>query len=300
MASKSARKYSITGLYFILPFLVMLLLFRLYPLLFTFQISFMRWDLLSPREFLGLANYQRLVADPVFLQSVWNTFLIWLMNVFFRLGVALVFAYFLSQRFFSRSKHFFMAVFYLPNLITATSIATLFAILLDWRTGTFNFLLIELGLIDQPVYWLNSAFWARAVTAFTIGWMWFGYAAILLMAGMSAISEDLYESATIDGANEFQKFRRITIPLIRPTLTYVFVISLIGGLQNFDIPMVLTDGLGSPDRSILTTVMYLYNQSFRNLNLGYGAAISFGLFAVIMAVTAASFRTLYGNRDGIE
>ena len=300
MASKSARKYSITGLYFILPFLVMLLLFRLYPLLFTFQISFMRWDLLSPREFLGLANYQRLVADPVFLQSVWNTFLIWLMNVFFRLGVALVFAYFLSQRFFSRSKHFFMAVFYLPNLITATSIATLFAILLDWRTGTFNFLLIELGLIEQPVYWLNSAFWARAVTAFTIGWMWFGYAAILLMAGMSAISEDLYESATIDGANEFQKFRRITIPLIRPTLTYVFVISLIGGLQNFDIPMVLTDGLGSPDRSILTTVMYLYNQSFRNLNLGYGAAISFGLFAVIMAVTAASFRTLYGNRDGIE
>ncbi len=300
MGSKFARKYSITGLYFILPFLVMLLLFRLYPLLFTFQISFMRWDLLSPREFLGLANYQRLVADPVFLQSVWNTFLIWLMNVFFRLGVALVFAYFLSQRFFSRSKHFFMAVFYLPNLITATSIATLFAILLDWRTGTFNFLLIELGLIEQPVYWLNSAFWARAVTAFTIGWMWFGYAAILLMAGMSAISEDLYESATIDGANEFQKFRRITIPLIRPTLTYVFVISLIGGLQNFDIPMVLTDGLGSPDRSILTTVMYLYNQSFRNLNLGYGAAISFGLFAVIMAVTAASFRTLYGNRDGIE
>jgi cellobiose transport system permease protein len=239
------------------------------------------------------------VMDEVFYLTIWNTFLIWLMNIFARLGAALFFAYVLSQKAAFRGRNFFMAIFYLPNLITAASIAALFAILLDWQTGPLNFMLLKMGILKEPVYWLNSPFWARFFTAFTIGWTWFGYAMILLIAGMSAIPEDLFESATIDGAGNIQKFFLITIPLIRPTLTYVLITSLIGGLQNFDIPKIITDGFGSPDKSILTTVMYLYNHSFMNFNLGYGAAVSYGLFLVIMLVTVSSFRVLYGS-DGAK
>ncbi len=294
-AARKRGKAGRTGYYFVLPFLLLLVLFKIYPLLYTFLISLMKWDLLSPKQFLGLKNYQRLVADEVFYISIWNTFLIWLMNIVGRLGIALFFAHFLTQRRFARTKHFFMAIFYLPNLITAASIAALFAIFLDWQTGPLNILLIKMGIIAEPVYWLNSPAWTRFYVALTIGWMWFGYAMILLIAGMSAIPEELFESATIDGASDLQRFRRITLPLIRPTLIYVLITSLIGGLQNFDVPRIITDGWGSPRKSILTTVMYLYNQSFMNFNLGYGAAVSYGLFLVIIVVTVSSFRALYGS-----
>ena len=284
-----------TGYYFVLPFLLLLVVFKIYPLAYTFFISLMKWDLLSAKQFLGLRNYQRLVADEVFYMTIWNTFLIWLMNIVGRLGIALFFAHVLSQPRFSRTKHFFMATFYLPNLITAASVAALFAIYLDWQTGPLNILLLKIGIIREPVYWLNSPAWTRFYVALTIGWMWFGYAMILLIAGMSAIPDELFESATIDGASDLQRFRRITLPLIRPTLVYVLITSLIGGLQNFDVPRIITDGWGSPRKSILTTVMYLYNQSFMNFNLGYGAAVSYGLFLVIILVTVSSFRALYGS-----
>ena len=224
---------------------------------------------------------------------MFNTILIWVINIIPRIAVALFFAFILSQEPPIRGKNFFMAVFYLPNLITAASIAALFTILLDWQTGPLNFWLMRFGVLSEPMHWLNSPSWTRFFTAFTIGWMWFGYAMILLIAGMGAISTELYESAFIDGANRVQMFFTITLPLVRPTLAFIIVTSCIGGMQNFDIPKILTDGFGSPDHSILTVVLNLYNHSFIHFNLGYGAAISAGLFILIMLLSVTFFRVIY-------
>lgn len=283
------------GYFFILPFFIIFILFEIYPLVFTFVMSLHRWDLISKPISIGFKNYLRLVKDPIFYQAVGNTVLIWSMNIIPRLGLALFFAYHLSKEPAIKGKQFFMAVFYLPNLITATSVAALYKVLLDWRTGPVNHLLLKLGLVSEPINFFQSIAYTRFFTAFTIGWMWFGYAMLLFIAGMGAISKDLYESARIDGASDTVCFFRITLPQIRPTLAFVLITSMIGGLQNFDIPRVLTDGLGSPEKSILTVVMYLYNQSFGNFQLGYGSAIAYGLFIIIMLVSIPSFKSVYGK-----
>lgn len=286
------------GLFFVMPFLVLMVVFRLYPSLHTIYLSTFSGDYFIGMEFSGLDNYKRLFADPVFFKSVFNTILIWVMNIIPRIAIALFFAYILSKNPPPiRGKSFFMAVFYLPNLITAASIGALFAILLDWQTGPLNMWLMEFGIISEHIYWLNSPFWARSFVALIIGWMWFGYATILLVAGMGTISEDLYDCAYIEGANHRQMFSKITLPLIRPILAYIIVVSFIGGMQNFDIPSVLTDGLGSPDRSILTVVMNLYNHSFIYFNMSYGAAISVGLFFLILVISILFFRVTYKKEE---
>jgi len=117
------------------------------------------------------------------------------------------------------------------------------------------------------------------------------------VAGMGTISQDLYDCAYIEGANHSQMFLKITLPLVRPTLTYIIVTSFIGGMQNFDIPKVLTDGFGSPDKSILTIVMNLYNHSFHYFNITYGATISVGLFVLILVISIMFFRVIYKSEE---
>jgi len=293
--SISKEKY---GLFFVMPFLVLMVVFRLYPSLHTFYLSTFTGDYFTGVQFSGLANYERLLSDTVFYQSVFNTVLIWVMNIIPRIAIALFFAYILSKDPPPiRGKNFFMGVFYLPNLITAASVGALFAILLDWQTGPLNMWLMEFGIIQDKIYWLNSPFWTRSFVALIIGWMWFGYATILLVAGMGTISQDLYDCAYIEGANHSQMFLKITLPLVRPTLTYIIVTSFIGGMQNFDIPKVLTDGFGSPDKSILTIVMNLYNHSFHYFNITYGATISVGLFVLILVISIMFFRVIYKSEE---
>ena len=288
---KKSISYSHYGVLFILPFFIVFGVFQLFPILYTFSMSFLHWDGIGDQVFAGLSNYERLITDRVFRVAVANTFRIWLFagipQIIFALFLGALFSY--SR---IRGKSFFQAVFYLPNLITATSIGIIFSLLMDWQSGTFNHILRGLGLIDEPIYWLVSETWTAATVSFIQWWQWFGYTTLIVMAGMKAIPDELYEAARIDGARSVQMYFRITLPLLKNTLTYVIVTAIIGGMQIFDVPAVLTDGLGAPNRAILTMVMYLYNTSFRFSNYGYGAAVAYGIFGIVLVFSIIAFRQL--------
>lgn len=282
------------GYLFILPFFIVFATFSIYPILLTFYYSFTNYSGMGTAEFIGLANYKRLLTDTYFLQAFINTWYIWGINFIFQIGIALGLAVLFSDiRLNMKGLGFFRAMFYLPNLITIASVALLFGILLGWHHGTLNHLLLDLGIISKPINWLNDPTTARWSVALIGAWMWFGHTFIVLMAGISGISKDYYESALIDGANRFQTFTNITLPLLKPIMLYVMITSLIGGLQIFDLPMLITNGLGAPQGSLNTMVLYLYNQAFRFNNFGYAAAVAYGLFIITVIFSFITFKAMY-------
>jgi multiple sugar transport system permease protein len=288
---RKKTSYENWGRIFVAPYFVIFFIFQLFPILFTLFLTTVKWDGITGMQFIGLKNFTRLLTDEYFYQSLWTTLRIWVVAAIPQILLALLLASLFSYRKICGAK-LFQAIFYFPNLITATSIAVLFSILLDPHGGALNQFLIKTHLIDYPIRWLTIPKWASLTVSFIQWWQWFGYTMILVSAGIKAIPNELYEAAKIDGASFFTSFTRIILPLLRNTLTYVLITSIIGGLQIFDVPSVLTGGLGEPDRSILTSVMYLYNTSFRYSNYGYGSTIAYGLFIVILAFSILSYRNL--------
>ena len=282
------------GLLFVLPYLLTFAVFQLYPIIYSFYLSLTTQ--VSNKEFVfcGFKNYIHLLQDRMFWKSIGNTWIIWLLCFIPQIICALLLAILLSQHKI-KGAGFFRAAFYLPNLVTAASIGVLFSVLFDWQTGTVNKILLQLGFIKQAVNWMSMPSFARGITAFIQWWMWFGYSTILLTAGIKAIPEELLEAAVVDGANSRQKLFKITLPLLKPTMLYVLVTSLIGGMQIFDIPMTLTNGNGEPQKSLMTMVLYLYNSAFRNHNYSYGATVSYGLFIVVLVFSLLFYKVLYPN-----
>ncbi|RSK25703.1 sugar ABC transporter permease [Bacillus sp. HMF5848] len=288
------KKQDYKGYYFIAPFFAIFLVFNIYPVLLTFYYTFTHYEGYGKPEFIGLANYIRIFSDSYFLEAFINTWKIWGLNFALQLGIALLLAALFSDlRFKIKGLGFFRAIFYLPNLITISSVAILFNIMLDWHYGSINQFLLKLGLISEPINWLNQPFTAQVSVALILTWMWFGYTFIVLMAGVSGISTEYYEAALIDGASRWQTFIYITLPLLKPIMLYVMITSLIGGLQLFDLPMLLTDGLGKPDGSLNTMVLYLYNQAFRYNNYGYAATIAYMLFLITVIFSGITFKSMY-------
>lgn len=277
------------GYLFILPFFITALIFQLYPILYTLGLSLTSPINLFENEFVGLANYERLLTNEVFLKSIFNTWFIWLMNFVPQIIFALLLAVILYE-WNLRGKETLRTIYFLPNLVTAASLGVLFSVLLDWQTGSVNHLLLDLGIVREPVNWLQNRLFTQGTVAFIQWWQWFGYTMIIFMAGLSSVSEDLYEAAHIDGATKLQVFFKITLPLLKPIMLYVFITSLIGGMQMFDIPRVLTNGRGGPDNAITTMVLYLYNQAFKNFNIGYAAAVAYTLFFIILFFSILLFR----------
>lgn len=279
------------GYLFILPYFIAMLTFQVYPIIYTFFLSLHKPINLIKSEFVGFDNYARVFTNELFYKSIGNTFLIWMMNYIPQIVFALLLGVILTNKNI-KGREALRTIYFLPNLVTASSIGVLFAVLLDWRFGTLNHALLSLGIIREPINYLSKGWIVQGSVSFIQWWQWFGYTMIIMMAGLNAISSDLYEAAHIDGASKTQAFFKITLPLLKPTLLYVMVTSLIGGLQIFDIPKVLTNGRGAPDNSILTMVLYLYNQAFKNFNLGYAAALAYALFIIILILSALLFKFL--------
>nr|WP_155112701.1 sugar ABC transporter permease [Metabacillus mangrovi] len=273
------------------------MVFSIYPVALTFYYSFTNYTGSGTAEVVGLTNYTRLLTDSFFLQAFVNTLKIWGINFALQMGLALILAaVFSDMRMKLKGQSFFRAIFYLPNLITVSSVALLFGILLDWQHGSLNIVLMNLGLIAEPINWLNEPAAAQISVSLILTWMWFGHSfIIIIMAGISGISKDYFEAALIDGANRWQTLTSITLPLLKPILLYIMITSLIGGLQLFDLPMLLTDGIGSPDGSLNTMVLYLYNQAFKYNNYGYASAVAYGLFLITVLFSAVVFKSMYSN-----
>jgi multiple sugar transport system permease protein len=282
---KFKREYY--GYLFIAPFVIAFLIFGLYPVYNTFYLSFTDTTLLSGEaNWVGLKNFERLFADDVFITAVKNTWLIWILNFIPQVGIAMLLSvWFTSARLKIRAVGIWRAIFFLPNLLMPAAVAALFFSMFSFY-GPVNQFMVRSGLLPEAMQFLQNIKVTRGLVVFIQWWMWFGQTIILLMAGMTSISVSLYESAMVDGANGMQMFRRITLPLLKPILVYIFVTGLVGGMQLFDIPYLLTDGRGSPSGSIMTNNILMYLK-FSSSKGHIGAASSVGVLVFIMTSIVA-------------
>jgi ABC-type sugar transport system permease subunit len=248
-------------------------------------------------EFVGLENFERLFADSTFLNAVKNTWTIWLFNFVPQIGIAmLVSIWFTSTRLKLRAVGTWRAIYFLPNLLMPAAVAALFFSLFSFY-GPVNQFMVRSGLLSEAKHYLQDPTITRGLVVFIQWWMWFGQTVIIVMAGMTSISITLYESSMVDGANSWQMFWRITAPLLKPILIYIFVTSLVGGMQMFDIPFLLTDGRGAPGGSILTNNMLMYLK-FSSSRGHIGAAASVGVLVFLMTtIVALGIFYFLGDRD---
>lgn len=297
---KKIRKRNIdnTAYIFILPFVIVFLLFSVYPVLRTLQLSFTSYKGYGNAEYIKFTNYLRVLKDKFFWRALGNTLNMWSVNIIVQLGIALLLTIVFNDiRYRIKGLGIFRAIFYLPNLIATTSIAFLFKTLLDWRYGTFNQLLRKLKIINMPIDWLGSIKTAPYVISMIQAWMWFGNSFILLMAGVQGISKDYFEAATIDGAGRWKIFVKITLPLLRPILLYVTITSAIGGIQLFDIPFLIGGGtVGNPNGKLQTAIMYMYKFGFETYQVGYASAVAYVIFLIILVVSILQFK-LYSRKE---
>lgn len=270
------------GYLFIAPFFIGFGIFGLIPILYTFYLSFTKWDGFTDPVYVGLTNYSRLLHDTYFYQTIGNTLIIWVMSIVPQLIVALVLAIILNEKFI-RGKHFFRAVYYFPHIITPITLGVMFSLMFDWQTGSVNKVLMDIGIVSEPVNWFSSPWWSRTIVAAVICWQYFGFNLIVFIAGLQSISEEVYEAAKMDGANKWKSTLYITLPMLRPVFLFTFITSVIGGLQLFDAPLMLGDG---PNNTTRTMVMYLYQTAFKNFDYSYGATVAYGIFIVVMILTA--------------
>lgn len=299
---KSVKKRDVNkmGYLFVAPFVIVFLIFCVYPVLRTLYLSFTDYQGFGEPVVIGFANYVRVLTDKFFWRDLWNTVKIWGVNIVLQLGLAFLLTIVFSDiKYKVRGLSVFRALFYLPNLIAATSVAFLFKTLLDWKYGTVNQILTGSGLVGETINWLGSTSTAPYVISVIGAWMWFGNSFIMLMAGVQGISKDYYEAAAIDGAGRWRVFAKITLPLLKPILLYVGITSLIGGLQMFDLPFLMCGGtIGNPSGSTQTVVMYLYKFGFETNQVGFASAIAYTLFVIILVVSIIQFKIMYKKEKG--
>lgn len=286
------------GYYFIIAFFLVFAVFSIYPVFRTLYLSFTQYKGYGTPELVGIQNYIRVLNDFIFWQALWTTVKIAGVNLITQVVLALALTMFFNDmKYRLKGLSLYRALFYLPNLMAATSVAFLFKTLLDWRYGSLNQILMNAGIISEGINWLGQPGTAQFAVSMIGTWMWFGNTFILLMAGVQGISKDYYEAAVVDGASRWQIFFNITLPLLKPILLYVVITSVIGGLQTFDIPFLISGGNGAPDRALNTVVMYLYNMAFKNKQVGYAASIAFMLFIIIALLSVVMYKTVYSNKE---
>jgi multiple sugar transport system permease protein len=285
-----------TGYLFIAPFIIGFLVFGIYPVLNTIGLSFTNATLMSKTsEFVGLDNFKRLFADAVFIKAVGNTWLIWSLNFIPQIGFALLLSVmFTNARLNIKAKGIWRAVFYLPNLMMPAAVTALFGAIFSYY-GPANQLLVRAGFLSEAMRFFDSVAIARGMVVFINWWTWFGQTMIIVMAGMTSIPLPLYEAAMVDGASAMQMFTKITLPLLKPILVFIFVTALTGGMQMFDIPYLLTDGRGAPESSIQTSVLLMFLK-FNSSKGHIGAASSVGVLIFIMT-TVCALSIFYFLRD---
>lgn len=283
------------GYVFMAPFFLFFLAFNFYPMFYTIYLSFTDlagWA--TEANFVGFQNFQNIYNNMLFRRAVSNTFILWIVNFVPQIILAFLLAYwFTSRRLNLKGIGFFKSMFYLPNIITAASVAVIFSSLFSYPRGPLNLIMLQWNLIDTPIDFFRSVWMTRGIVSFIQFWMWYGQTTIVLQAGILGIDENLFDAARVDGATDWQSFTKITMPLMKPITLYVLITSLIGGLQMFDIPYLLTGG--GPQQSVETMITFIYKQAFqggRNLNVASTASVVLLLMTTVFSlIVFNSFRT---------
>ena len=286
-------RYNKWGYIFLIPFVLVYVVFQLVPLLSTVWNSFFenyRSGLMQVGpNFIGLQNFISLFSTPDIWSYLANTLIMWILGFVPQILISLLLgAWFSNPRMRLKGEQFFKTVIYLPNLIMASAFAMLFFTLFS-DGGPINSILMSIGILSEPFKFMSHTWSARGLIALMNLLMWFGNTTILLMAGMMGIDPALFEAAEVDGATSSQVFTKITLPLLRPILIYVMITSLIGGLQMFDVPQIFTNGTGDPARTTMTLIMYL-NKHLFSKNYGMGGALSVFLFVVTGILSLVVFK----------
>lgn len=274
-----------TALLFLSPTLVLVTVFIVFPILFSFYLSFHEWNMFSDeRDFIGAQNYVRMFSDPEFWAVFKHTVIYTIGTVPVNMALALVVAFFLNKKLMGRKL--LRAAFFTPVIISSVAAAVIWRWVFDPNLGLLNYALNGIGL--PSVNWINDPTAAMA-SLITVGvWKTFGVNMVLFAAGLSGIPEHYYEAAEIDGAGGWAKFWKITVPLLSPTTLFILVLSIIGSFQVFDLVYVLT--YGGPLGTTKVLVFYLYEHAFKFFNMGYASAVAYLLFAVLFVLTLAQIR----------
>jgi multiple sugar transport system permease protein len=280
---KHQRKY---GYLFALPWILGLLLFYAYPLLSSVYYSFTNYNVISEASWVGLRNYLELFKDPTFRISITNTIVYALMAVPTSVLLGINLALLLNIPI--KAQGIFRTIFFLPTLVPVVATSIIWQWLLNPQFGIVNFLLDKVGITGPP--WLGNPHWAKPSLVLMAQWV-IGNTVIVYLAGLQDISQDYYEAADLDGANWFQKAIRITLPLLSPVIFFNMVMGIINTLQVFTLPYALTYGTGNPANSLLFYSMYLYNNAFAYMKMGYASAMAWILFVIIITITLFIFRS---------
>ncbi|MGM9549320.1 MAG: carbohydrate ABC transporter permease [Faecousia sp.] len=300
-ARRKSISYAKWGYLFIAPFFITYAIFNLYPLILTIYNSFFENYRSGLKQvgpnFVGLANYVKLFTPDAngsidILKYTCNTVVLWLGGAIPQIVIALLLAiFFTSYRLNIRGQQFFKTVIYMPNLIMASAFSMLFFTLFS-NVGPVNQLLLQSGVVDTAIDFFSIKITVRGLICLMNFLLWFGNTTILLMAGIMGIDQNLFEAAEIDGAGSVQVFFRVTLPLLTPILVYTIITALIGGLQMFDVPQVLTNGAGTPNRSSMTLIMFLNNYLKTSKNYGMAGAISVIIFIITGLLSMLVYRSL--------
>ncbi len=284
-SNPASRRRFWTGMAFISPWVIGFLVFTLYPLLASLYFSFCDYDVMSEPVNVGLLNYKEMIADEIFWLSLWNTLKYAAVAIPLSLVTALVFAALLNQQIVARPA--FRTIFFLPTLVPVVASAMIWLWIFNGKFGLLNYGLSQLG-IEGP-QWLRDPDWT--VPSLVIMSVWgIGNSIVIYLAALQDVPRHLYESASIDGANSIQKFFHVTIPMISPVIYFNLIMGIISSLQVFIQPFIMMPR-GGPDRSALFFSVYLYENAFSYLNMGYACAMAWVMFLLIMLLTWLATRS---------
>ena len=300
-AKHKSISYAKWGYLFIAPFFITYAVFNLYPLFLTIYNSFFENYRSGLKQvgpnFVGLANYVKLFTPDAngvvdILKYAGNTVVLWVGGAIPQIVIALLLAiFFTSYRLNIKGQQFFKTVIYMPNLIMASAFSMLFYTLFS-NVGPVNQVLMQMGVANEPIDFFSIKITVRGLICLMNFLLWFGNTTILLMAGIMGIDQNMFEAANIDGATATQTFFKVTLPLLTPILVYTIITALIGGLQMFDVPQVLTNGAGTPNRSSMTLIMFLNSYLKTSKNYGMAGAISVIIFIITGLLSMLVYRSL--------
>lgn len=284
-ATRSSRRQNWTGWAFVMPALVLLGLFMVYPILWSLWMSFHTGKGMN-LKFGGLANIYRLTQDPIFLRALTNTMIFLVIQVPIMIGLALLLAVALNNPRL-RGRAIFRTAIFLPCVTSLVAYSVLFKSMFA-TDGVVNDALMALHLVGAPIPWLADPFWAKVVIILAITWRWTGYNMVFYLAALQNIDPSIYEAAKIDGVPSRARFLKLTIPMLKPVILFTTVISTIGTLQLFDEVNNITQG--GPSDATLTLSLYIYNLTFKFMpSFGYAATVSYVIVALVAVLTWLQF-----------
>lgn len=273
------------GLWFVSPYFLVFAAFGLFPMVFTLWVSLHDWNLLGDHTWTGVDNYRAVLADPHFWNAVVNTLGMFVLATVPQLLAALILAQLLNQRL--RARTFWRLGVLVPNITSVTAVGIIFTLLFARDFGLVNWVLGHLG-VDEAIAWQDHRWSSWLAISTMVDWRWTGYNALIFLAALQSVPRELYEAAAIDGASAVRQFWNITVPMLRPTLIFVSLVSTIGGLQLFTEPLIFNSGAnaisGGTTRQFQTITMYLYEKAFTGQEFGYASTIAWLMFLLIAVV----------------